>query len=69
MEVLAAFGRAAGRDIHHEVAPRRRGDIAEFYANTDKSKLLLNWQAMHSLNDMCESVWRWQSQNPKGYSE
>ena len=69
MEVLATFGRAAGRDIPHEVAPRRRGDIAEFYANTDKAKSLLNWRATRSLDDMCESVWRWQSQNPKGYGE
>ena len=69
MEVLAAFGRAAGRDIPHEVAPRRRGDIAEFYANTDKAKSLLNWQATRSLDDMCESAWRWQSQNPEGYGE
>ena len=67
MEVLAAFGRAAGRDIPHEIAPRRRGDIAEFYANTDKAKSLLNWRATRSLDDMCESVWRWQSQNPEGY--
>jgi len=69
MEVLAAFGRAAGRDIPHEIAPRRRGDIAEFYANTNKSKSLLNWRATRSLDGMCESVWRWQSQNPEGYGE
>jgi len=69
MEVIAAFGRAAGRDISYEIAPCRRGDIAISYASTDKAKSLLNWRATRSLDDMCESVWRWQSQNPEGYEE
>jgi len=66
-EVISAFAKASGRDIPHEIAPRRRGDIASFYASTEKAKLLLGWQAMLSLDDMCRDVWRWQSQNPNGY--
>ena len=66
-EVIAAFAKASERDIPHEIAPRRRGDIASSYASTEKAKLLLGWQARLSLDDMCRDVWRWQSQNPNGY--
>ena len=65
--VIAAFAKASGRDIPHEIAPRRRGDIASFYASTEKAKFLLGWEARLSLDDMCRDVWRWQSQNPNGY--
>lgn len=67
MEVLAAFSKAAGRDIPHTVAPRRPGDIARSYANIEKAESLLGWSAQFDLATMCRDVWHWQNKNPNGY--
>ena len=30
---------------------------------------ILGWHAESELDEMCEDAWRWQSQNPEGYSK
>lgn len=67
LEVVAAFEKASGREVPYDIAPRRDGDIAAFYADSTKAKTLLNWTAKYTLNDMCKSAWKWQSENPDGY--
>lgn len=68
LQMVAAFSRACGRDVPYEIVDRRAGDLPEFYANTDKAKRLLGWQTQKTIDDMCADTWRWQSQNPNGYS-
>jgi len=68
LEVIDMFKRASNRDIPYDVVARRDGDIAEIYANPALAHSLLNWRAKHTLQDMCADHWRWQSQNPNGYS-
>jgi UDP-glucose 4-epimerase len=67
LEVVAAFERASGRPVPYRIAPRRAGDVAQYWADVTLSKQLLGWQARHTLDDMCADAWRWQSQNPRGY--
>jgi len=67
LEVLAAFSRACGRDLPHQVVPRRPGDVAACYADPSLAKALLGWQARLDLDRMCADSWRWQSMNPAGY--
>ena len=69
LEVIAAFEQAAGRPIPYTVGPRRPGDIASSHATAARAASLLGWQAGISLEQMCEDTWRWQSQNPEGYSD
>ncbi len=45
MEVVKAYEKACGKNIPVVVTPRRAGDIAESYAETDLAKKLLNWEA------------------------
>ena len=33
-----------------------------------KAKELLGWEAQYDLAKMCESAWKFQQQNPKGYT-
>ncbi len=68
LEVVAAFGRAAGRAIPYEIVGRRPGDVAASYADPSKARAELGWAATRTLNDMCADAWRWQSQNPNGYA-
>ena len=68
LEMLAAFGRACGKSLPYEFAPRRPGDLAAFWANPGLAEKTLNWRVQRSLDDMCADTWRWQSQNPNGYA-
>ena len=38
--------------------PRREGDLAAFWADAEKAKILLGWEATHSVEDMCRSAWQ-----------
>lgn len=67
LQVLGAFEKATGKKIAFEFAPRRLGDIDACYADTQKSREMLNWAAKKGLDEMAQDAWRWQSQNPRGY--
>jgi UDP-glucose 4-epimerase len=67
LEVLAAYGRAVGRELPFEVVPRRAGDVAACYADPHRARQLLGWQARHGLQRMCADSWRWQQMNPHGF--
>lgn len=67
LELLKAFERASGRDIPYEIAPRRAGDLAAYYADPSLAKKLLDWEAKLDIDRMCEDSWRWQYKNPGGY--
>jgi UDP-glucose 4-epimerase len=67
LEVIAAFERVSGHTIAYEIVERRPGDVAATYADPSKAERDLEWKAVRSLDEMCQDVWRWQSQNPQGY--
>lgn len=67
LEVVAAFAKASGREVPYIVTPRRQGDIGTSLADPTKAEKLLGWKARYTLDDMCESAWKWQSENPDGY--
>ena len=67
LEVLAAFGRACGRELPREFMPRRAGDVAANWADPQRAWRELGWRATRDLNEMCADAWHWQSTNPNGY--
>lgn len=67
-QIIAAFSAACGADIPYQVQPRRAGDIAACYADCSKAKRELGWVAERTIADACQDAWRWQSQNPNGFS-
>lgn len=68
-DVVAAFEKASGRQIPYTIQPRRPGDVAECWADPSKAQRELGWKATRDLRAMCEDAWRWQSQNPNGFSK
>ena len=68
LEMVKAFERASGQSIDYKVVPRRSGDVARCYADTDKSARTLGWLAENDLDDMMRDHWHWQQKNPFGYS-
>lgn len=69
LDAVSAFEKACGHAIPYVIAPRRVGDIAECYANSDKARHELHWQATRDLDEMMRDSWRWQQKNPHGYEE
>ena len=69
LEIIKAFSKACGRDLSYEIKPRRAGDIAACYADCSKAERELGWRAELSIEQACADSWRWQSQNPNGFSE
>ncbi len=68
LEIVKNFEKACGKKIAYQILPRRPGDIAVCYADTDKAKRELNWQALKGIKEMCEDTWNWQKNNPNGYN-
>lgn len=66
-EILLAMERAVGNEIPYKIVPRRSGDIAMCYSNCDKAKKELDFETKYSLEDMCQTSWNWQKNNPNGF--
>ncbi len=66
LEMVRAFERASGRTVTHRFAPRRAGDAAACFAQPEKAARELGWRASRTLQDMCDSTWRWQSEGASG---
>lgn len=54
LEVIHAFEQASGRPVPYTLAARRPGDVAASYADCQRAKAELGWQATRSLLDMCK---------------
>ena len=60
LELVRAFEKVNGVRVPYVIAPRRPGDLATCYAETEKAKTLLDWQAERNIEDMCRDGWHWQ---------
>ena len=69
LDMVKTFQEVNNVPVPYQIVDRRPGDLATCYAEPGKSAELLGWKAEKSLADMCRDSWRWQSQNPKGFSE
>lgn len=69
LEVARAFEGASGRTVPYRVVARRPGDIAACWADSTRAQAVLDWTPRFDLDAMCRDAWRWQSQNPDGYSD
>lgn len=69
LDMIHAFEEACGKKLPYEVVERRSGDIASCYANADKAKKELGWEAKYGIKEMCRDQWNWQSKNPNGYCD
>lgn len=69
LEMVKAFEKASNKDVPYKIVARRPGDIGECFADPNKAKQELGWQAEKGLEEMCQDSWKWQKNNPNGYKE
>ena len=60
LEMIRAFEKASGRSVPYKITDRRSGDVPAYYADVQRARRVLGWQAKRSIDDMCRDAWRWQ---------
>ncbi|UYO93925.1 UDP-glucose 4-epimerase GalE [Pollutimonas sp. M17] len=61
LDMVRAFEQASGKTVAYDIAPRRPGDIAACWADTDLAFQKLGWRATRGIQEMCEDAWRWET--------
>jgi len=69
LDMVKAMEKAAARKIPYQIVERRAGDIAACYADPSFAEQEIGWKAERDLEEMAEDTWRWQSDNPQGYTK
>ena len=60
LEVIQNFEQVTKQKLPYKIAPRRSGDVVAIYADAEKAKKLLHWQAKRTINDALKDAWNWQ---------
>ncbi len=68
LDIVHTFEKTSGKKIPYQIDKRRSGDIAVYYADPTLARESLDWMARRDLVAICKDHWRWQKQNPKGYT-
>lgn len=68
LEMVRAFEQISGRAVPYRIMARRPGDIAIYFADPALAAAELGWRAELGIEAMVRDAWRWQSDNPQGYS-
>ena len=62
LEIIKTFEKVSGKKMNYKIVERRKGDIAEIYADAQLSEKELGWKTELSLEDMLKSAWIWESE-------
>ena len=65
LEMVETFKRVNNVDVPYKIVGRRAGDLAIFYANSEKAEKELGWVANKTLEDMCRDSWNYALKNYK----
>lgn len=67
LEMASAFGKACGKEIKTVITDRRPGDMCYVVSDPSKAEKDFGWKTKRTVEDMCQSAWKWQSAHPNGY--
>jgi len=62
LEAIKAFEKVSQTKLNYKIGPRRSGDVVAIYANNDKAKTFLGWEAKLDLDEMMRTAWQWELQ-------
>jgi UDP-glucose 4-epimerase len=69
LQMMQEFEKQSGKIIHYDVVQRRPGDAPEVWADPTKASNKIGFTASLGITEMCQDTWRWQRENPMGYSK
>lgn len=61
LDIVNNFEKTNGIKINYQIAPRRTGDIDEYFSNPSKAESELGWKAEKTIEDMCRDAWNFAS--------
>jgi len=61
LEIIHAFESVTGVPLNWEFGARRKGDVAEIYANVAKALEILGWHAKFTVEDAIRDAWHWEN--------
>lgn len=59
-EIIENFEKATDIKIPYKVVERRKGDIGEYYADSQKAKKELKFETKYDILDMCHDAWNFE---------
>ena len=65
-EIINVFERVNNIKLNYVYVDRRDGDIPAIYANCDKSREILKWEPVFTLEDSLRSAWEWEKKLASG---
>lgn len=68
LDIVTRFAAVNHIEVPYKFAARRPGDVARYFADPSKAKVVLNWQTEKTLDDIVRDSWNWQKNNPNGYN-
>ena len=69
MQLVREFETQSGKTVAYQIGERRLGDTPAVWADATKAINKIGFKAKLGIAEMCQDTWRWQSKNPRGYSE
>ena len=60
LDLVTAFEGVINQELKKMFVARRPGDLPSYYANPERAKNWLNWEAARSLDEIVKSAWLWQ---------
>ena len=63
MDIINTFEKVNNLKLNYKIAPRRPGDLAEYYADPTRAKEELGWEAKRDLDQMCKDSWNFMKNN------
>jgi len=65
LDLVTAFEGVIDKELKKEFVARRPGDLPIYYANPERAKNWLNWEATRSLEEIVQSTWLWQEKSSR----
>lgn len=65
LEVITAFEKMSEQKLPYTIVPRRKGDVTEAYAITEKGNTVLGWKTEATLEEAIERILKWEQKSRK----
>ena len=60
LEVIQSFEKVSNTKLPYKIVGRREGDVEKIWADTTRANKVLGWKALHTLDNMMLSAWKWE---------
>ncbi len=60
LDIVHTFEKVNEVKVNYQLKERRKGDVAQIWADTNRANNILKWKAKYSLADMLKTAWEWE---------